>query len=212
MEWSLITNHPPIPPFPTIFSTSHAAKLQKGMGQPYQLHGKSMENPWKSMKIHENPWKSMKIHENPWFPRLRKASQWLPVGSKDGWPYWSHFGQVSVSIRAAVHGFAGLLGDLFYQWNLATAARTRNCCWQVSRLNVYIYITYYILYIYIYTLNVNNCGIFALVHSQTNPCAARTGLSAKPILQSFTRPLSSGTGTAPWREQGSLLSLHDHYH
>ena len=193
MEWSLITNHPPIPPFPTKKKrTSHAAKLQKGMGQPYQLHGKSM-------KIHENPWKSMVFKGSQGFPM---APRWIK-------PHRSHFGQVSVSIRAAVQGFAGLLGDLFYQWNLATAARTPIV---VGRFQGYI-IYIYILYIYnIYTLNVNNCGIFALVHFQTNPCAARTGLSAKPILQSFTRPLSSGTGTAPWREKGSLLSLHDHYH
>ena len=28
-------------------------------GNPWKIHGKSMENPW---KIHGNPWKSMEIH------------------------------------------------------------------------------------------------------------------------------------------------------
>ena len=85
--------------------------------------------------------------ENPWKSVVFKGSQGFPMAPRWIKPHRSHFGQVSVSIRAAVQGFAGLLGDLFYQWNLATAARTPIV---VGRFQGYIIYIYYIYIIYIH--------------------------------------------------------------
>ena len=68
---------------------------------------------WVSPNNHQ---KSMKIRVF-FCPRLPLKQKMAPT--------WSHFGQASLTIRAAgAQGFAGLLGDLLHQWNLATAAVT----------------------------------------------------------------------------------------
>ena len=88
--------------------------------------------------------------ENPWFPRVRKGSQWLPVGPKDG-----HTGATSAKCpsRFALP-FRGLLGFLVTSsingtWRLQLELQLLLAGFK-AKYNIYIYIIYiYILYTHI---------------------------------------------------------------